>query len=63
MGIKETISRKPSRIARALVSMYKDEAEEIVYRAGNITFKEKQILLGNLKSARIQRFNLRGYEI
>ena len=63
MGIKETILRKPGRIARALVSMYEDEAEEIVYRAGNITFKEKQILLGNLKSARTQLFNLRGYEI
>lgn len=63
MGIKETILRKPSRIARTLVSMYKDEAEEIVYRAGNIAFEEKQILLQNLKSARIQLFNLRGYEV
>ena len=62
MGIKEMVLRRPGRIARTLISMYKDQAEEIVYRAGNITFNERQVLLGNLRSARIRLFNLRGYE-
>jgi len=62
MIIQDAIQRRPRRIAQQLIALYRDEAEQIVYLAQNITFKERDLLLESLKIRRIQLFSLRGYE-
>ncbi len=36
MTISEAVQKRPRRIARNLVTMYRDDAEEVLYLAGDI---------------------------
>ena len=62
MTISEAVQRRPKRIARSLVSRERDDAEQILYLAQNLTLQERQLLLSYVKEVRIMLFNLRGYE-
>ncbi len=62
MTTSEAVRKRPRRIARSLVSIYKDDAEEILYLAGNLSLKERDVLLSCVREARIKLFNLKGYE-
>ncbi len=61
MTAVEAIHRRPVRIAWNLLSLYRDEAEEIVYLAQNIEHPERYMLLNALRRVRCYIFNRRGY--
>ena len=62
MTISQVVQKRPKRIARSLVSIYKDDAEQVLYLAGNLGSKERDILLLCVREVRVKLFNLRGHE-
>lgn len=62
MTISQAVQKKPKHIARNLVSFYKDDAEQILYLAGNLGSKERDVLLLCVREVRVKLFNLRGHE-
>ena len=63
MTVAKAIQLRPGRIARALIAANRDDTELVIYTAGNISFKEKQLLLQRVKEARTQYCNRYGYDL